>query len=64
MELLHMKKIIVLQMKKMSDSRFERLAHIGVGGLKSWIYSVNGCSPTLPAQYKDSIKGIISARNN
>ena len=54
-----MKKIIVLQMKKMSDSRFERLAHIGVGGLKSWIYS-----PTLPAQYKDSIKGIISARNN
>ena len=47
-------------MKKMSENRIERLAHIGVGGQKGWIYSVNGCSPTLPAtQYKDPTKIIV-----
>lgn len=52
-------------MKKMSENRIERLAHIGVGGQKGWIYSVNGCSPTLLAtQYKDPTKVIISVRNN
>lgn len=44
-------------MKKMSENRIKRLAHIGVGGQKGWIYSVNSCSPTLPAtQYKDPTK--------
>ena len=47
-------------MNKMSENRIKRLAHIGVGGQKGWIYSVNGCSPTLPAtQYKAPTKILI-----
>ena len=39
--------------------------HILEWGQKGWIYSVNGCSPTLPAtQYKDPTKIIISVRKD
>jgi hypothetical protein len=51
-------------MEKTSENKIERLAHIGVGQ-KGWIYSVNGCSPTLSAtQYKEPTKIIISVRKD
>ena len=35
------------------------LGHIGVGGQKGWVYSLNGISPTVPAStWKDPIKFI------
>lgn len=41
-------------------SKIIKLGHIGVGGQKGWIYSVNGYSPTLPAtQYKDPTKIVV-----
>lgn len=52
-------------MEKMSENKIERLAHIGVGGQKGWIYSANGCSPSLTAtQYTDPTKIIISVRKD
>lgn len=45
------------------NDKIERLAHIGTGGTKSWIYSTDGYSPTLPAtQYKDLTKIVVEAK--
>ena len=39
--------------------RIKKIAHIGVGGQKGFVYDSSGSSPTLPAtQYKDPTKFI------
>lgn len=43
--------------------KIEILAHIGVGGQKGWIYSINGVCATVPAStWKDPIKFIDTVR--
>lgn len=41
-------------------TKIKRLAHIGAGGQKGWIYSVDGFIGALPAsQYKDPAKIVV-----
>ena len=47
-------------MRKEKNNEIKKLAHIGTGGQKGWIYSVDGIVGTLPAsQYKDPYKILI-----
>lgn len=41
-------------------SEIKRITHMGVGGQKGWVYSIDGIMGTLPAsQYKDPPKILI-----
>ena len=51
-------------MGKEKDNEIKKLAHIGAGGQKGWIYSVDGIAGTLPAsQYKDPTKILIKKKD-
>lgn len=47
----------------MDKSEIKALAHIGVGGQKGWVFSIDGIAGALPAtQYKDPTKIVVTRK--